>query len=145
MFTAIRHDPRAAALTGIPVPNLKVKTFALSASFAAVGGFFLAEYLLIASPDSFSIVPSLYFLLMVVIGGSRSLGGAIVGAAFVTVVPQLMPRYPHQQEILFAVSFLVIVLFIPKGLAGLADSVRRLAIQTWTQLAPRRKSEGRVA
>lgn len=132
MFAALRHNARAAALTGIPVPTLKTKTFALSAAFAAVGGFFLAEYLLIASPDSFSIVPSLYFLLMVVVGGSRSIPGAIIGAAFVTIVPQLLPGYSRLQEILFAVSFLVIVLFVPNGLAGVAISAWKIAHRAWT-------------
>lgn len=141
MFSALRHDPRAAGLCGIPVPALKVRTFALSAAFGAVGGFFLAEYLLLASPDSFSVVPSLYFLLMVVIGGSRFLPGAIVGAAFVTIVPQLLPSYPYEQQLLFAASFLVIVLFIPNGLVGVAASAWTFLRRARTEATRRRDAE----
>jgi branched-chain amino acid transport system permease protein len=125
MLAALRHDPRAAALAGVPVPVLKVKIFAISAAFAAVGGFFLAEYLLLASPEQYSIIPSLYFLLMVVVGGMRSLPGAVIGAAFVTVVPQLMPSLPREQQILFALSYLVIVVFLPEGLSGIIASAWR--------------------
>lgn len=123
MLAALRHDPRAAALAGVPVPVLKVKVFAISAAFSAVGGFFLAEYLLLASPEQYSIVQSLYFLLMVVVGGTRSLPGAVIGAAFVTVVPQLLPDLPREQQILFAASYLVIVVFVPDGLGGVISSI----------------------
>lgn len=145
MFAALRHDPRAAALSGIPVPALKIRTFALSAAFGAVGGFFLAEYLLLASPESFSVVPSLYFLLMVVVGGSRSLPGAIVGAAFVTIVPQLVPSHPREQQFLFAASFLVIVLFVPNGLVGVAASAWKVTRRGWANVKRGGDTQGRPA
>lgn len=118
MFLAIGHDSRAAGIAGIRVPSLKVKVFALSAAFAAVSGFFLAEYLLVVVPESFDLIPALLFLVMVVVGGSRALMGAVVGAAFITVVPVLIPQYPRVQETLFAVAFLLAVMFVPDGLVG---------------------------
>jgi branched-chain amino acid transport system permease protein len=138
MLAALRHDPRAAALAGVPVPIMKVKVFALSAVYAAVGGFFLAEYLLLASPEQYSIIPSLYFLLMVVVGGTRSLAGAVIGAAFVTVVPQLIPHHPREQQILFAGTYVAIVVFFPDGLAGIVSSTWRRARAAF---APVRESE----
>lgn len=118
MFAAIGHDARGAGLAGIPVAPLKVKTFALSAAFAAVGGFFLTASLLVVTPGSFDIMPSVFFLVMVVVGGIRSLPGAILGSAFVSVVPQLLPDHPRAQEIVFAVAFMVVLMFLPDGLAG---------------------------
>jgi branched-chain amino acid transport system permease protein len=118
MFTALRHDQTAAALVGIPVWTLKVRAFVLSAIFAAVGGFFFAEYLLFVTTDSFGALPSLNLLVMVVIGGLRSIPGAILGAAFVTIVPQLIPNQPAAQELIFAGTFLLVTMFLPSGLAG---------------------------
>jgi branched-chain amino acid transport system permease protein len=118
MLTALRHNQTAAALVGIPVWTLKVKVFVLSAVFAAVGGFFLAEYLLFVTTDSFTALPSLNLLVMVVIGGLRSIPGAMIGAAFVTILPQLIPNQPATQELIFAGTFLLVTMFVPTGLAG---------------------------
>lgn len=129
MFSALSHNPRAAGLVGIPVPRLKVKAFVLSACFAAVAGFLLTQYMAVVVPESFAVPESIAFLLMVVVGGMRSPWGALAGAAFVTVMPQLMPQSPQGQEILYAVAFMVILMFMPKGITGLNPRrvVRRLA------------------
>jgi branched-chain amino acid transport system permease protein len=145
MLAALRHDPRAAALAGVPVPVLKVKVFAMSAAYAAVGGFFLAEYLLLASPEQYTIIASLYFLLMVVVGGTKSLPGAIIGAAFVTVMPQLMPGLPREQQIVFAVAYLIIVVLLPDGIAGIISSVWRRVRSSFAEQPPAPVREGEPA
>ncbi len=124
-LAALRHSQRAASLAGIGIATLKTKVFVVAAGFAAVSGFFLANYLLYVPPDSFSIVPSIFFLVMVVIGGVRSLTGAVVGAAFVTIVPQLLPEHARAQQFIFAIAFLVITVFAREGLMGMVTAVWR--------------------
>lgn len=120
---AIRGNPRAASLSGIDVPQLKLKAFIVAGIFAAVGGFLKAESLLIVVPSQFSIVPSVYFIVMLVVGGMHSVWGPLVGAAFVNIVPELLAEQPDLQAIVFAVSFMVVLMFLPEGLVG---GVRRL-------------------
>ena len=123
MLTALRHNERSASLSGIHTSLLKTKAFMVSAAFAAVGGFWLAAQLLFASPETFGIVQSFLFLIMVVIGGTRSLVGALLGAAFIVVLPQIIPEHPHEQELIFAIAFLMVAVFAPRGLAGIGVDV----------------------
>ena len=118
MLQAVGHDARAASLSGVPVASLKSKVFVLSAAYAAIGGFFYTSAVLALTPNSFGLSASLYLVVMVVVGGMRSIPGAVLGAAFVAIVPQSMPDSPRGQELLFAVVFLAVVMFVPDGLAG---------------------------
>lgn len=127
MLTALRHDERAASLTGINTGLLKTKVFATAAAFAAVGGFWYVAYIGYASPDDFGIQPSFLFLIMVVVGGMRSLIGAVLGAAFIVVVPQLVPNSPKAQEFIFAIAFLLIALFAPRGISGVGSDCWKFA------------------
>jgi branched-chain amino acid transport system permease protein len=136
MFAAMRHDQTAAGLTGIPVWTLKVKTFILSAVWAAVGGFLLVEYLTLATTDSYSTLPSLNLLVMVVIGGMRSVPGAVLGAAFVIVVPQLIPSQPAAQELIFAGAFLLVTMLVPTGLAGALGAAGRFLASRRPSVSP---------
>jgi branched-chain amino acid transport system permease protein len=131
MLAALRHDQRAAGLAGIPVPMLKTKIFVLSAAFAAAAGFFLAEYLLYVPTESFAIFPSLYFLIMVVVGGVRSLTGAVIGAAFITVLPQLFPEHARAQQFTFAIAFLLITMFVPNGIVGVFTAAWSKVCDVW--------------
>jgi branched-chain amino acid transport system permease protein len=126
MLAALRHDERAAALSGIHISLLKTKVFVLSAAFAAVSGFWLAAYLHYVPHESFSLVPSLLFLIMVVIGGLRSLTGAALGAAFITILPQIVPDRPREQQFIFALAFLLVTVFAPRGLVGIAQDLWRI-------------------
>lgn len=118
MFAALHHNPKAAQLAGVNIHTLKIKTFVLSSAFTAVAGFFIAESLSIASPEQVGLDHSLLFIVMAVIGGVRSPVGAIVGAAFVTVLTGLMPENPQTQLFIYAIGFLLVVMFLPNGLAG---------------------------
>jgi branched-chain amino acid transport system permease protein len=142
MLAALRHDERAASLSGIHTPRLKTKVFAVSAMFGAVGGFWFTSYLFLAQPESFGIVPSFLFLIMVVIGGMRSLPGAVLGAAFIVVIPQLMPSLPRQQQFVFACTFLLVAMFAPQGLAGLVGQLWRFVRDRATGRAAGPQPEG---
>jgi branched-chain amino acid transport system permease protein len=118
MFAALHHNPQAAQLTGINVHALKLKTFVLSAAFAAVAGFFVAESLLFASPEQVSLDLSLLLLVMAVVGGIRSPAGVIAGATFVGVLPGIMPERPQTQQFLYAITFLLVVMLVPNGIGS---------------------------
>ena len=126
-LSAIRTNPRAAGLCGVDVPRLKLKAFLLAGVFAAVGGFLRAESLLIVVPSQYSVVPSIYLIVMLVVGGMRSVWGAVVGAAFVNVVPEIMATRPELQAIVFAASFMAVLMFLPDGLAGGLRRIRAVA------------------
>ena len=87
---AIREDYIAASASGINVTYYKVLTFAVSAFFAGVGGSVYAHYMTAMIPTNFNFNYSAELLSEVIIGGTGSLTGSIIGAAFLSSLPELM-------------------------------------------------------
>jgi branched-chain amino acid transport system permease protein len=85
-WTAVREDETAAIAMGVPLVRMKLAAFAIGASFAGVMGVLLAASRTFISPESFSFMQSIGVLSMVILGGSGSIPGAILGAAVVTVL-----------------------------------------------------------
>jgi branched-chain amino acid transport system permease protein len=85
-WEAIREDQTAAQAMGIPLVRMKLMAFACGASFAgAVGVLFSAKQVFI-NPESFTFMESIGVLAMVILGGSGSIPGAVLGATVVTVL-----------------------------------------------------------
>ena len=85
-WIAIREDETAAIAMGIPLVRMKLAAFAVGASFAGVMGVLLAASRTFISPESFSFMQSIGVLSMVILGGSGSIPGVILGAAVVTIL-----------------------------------------------------------
>ena len=85
-WTAIRDDETAAIAMGIPLVKMKLAAFAIGASFAGGMGALLAANRTFVSPESFSFMQSIGVLTMVILGGSGSIPGVILGAATVTIL-----------------------------------------------------------
>jgi len=85
-WTAIREDETAAIAMGIPLVQMKLMAFASGASFAGAMGVLMAASRTFVSPESFSFMQSIGVLSMVILGGTGSIPGVILGAATVTVL-----------------------------------------------------------
>jgi len=91
-FIAVRDHDVAAEVLGINIFRCKLLAFALSAFYAGVTGVLYTYYLGIANYEQFTIVTSINFLAMVIVGGLGSVLGSIYGAAFITLLPIVL-RY----------------------------------------------------
>src|SRR5579859_6572248 len=89
-FQALRDAPIAADCLGVSVWRYKVYAFVLSASLAGLAGVLFAYGEQYISPNSYSIELSILFLLAVTLGGARSRLGALLGAAIVVLLPNLL-------------------------------------------------------
>jgi branched-chain amino acid transport system permease protein len=85
-WTAVREDETAAIAQGIPLVKTKLTAFAVGASFAGIMGVLLAASRTFISPESFSFMQSIGVLAMVILGGSGSIPGVILGAATITIL-----------------------------------------------------------
>ncbi len=141
-LAAIRDSEIAAASMGINVAIFKTMAFALSATATGLAGAVYAHKLGYISPEQFDITLSIEFLIMVIIGGLGSIHGAVFGAIFVVVLPQLiilakqfLPHVIADQPILDAAAFGVLVIlfvvFEPSGLNGYWTRTR-----AWFDLFP---------
>jgi branched-chain amino acid transport system permease protein len=121
---AMRDAPAAALVLGIDTHVLKVKMFVLSAVLGSLAGSLLAHYVSFVSVDSFGVDRAISFLLLAVLGGARTVLGTVLGALFITVMPNLLSHFGDIHAVLFAACLIATVIFLPEGFGG---AVQRLA------------------
>ena len=115
---AIREDYIAASASGINVTYYKVMIFAISAFFAGIGGGIYAHYMTAMIPTNFNFNYSAELLSEVIIGGTGSLTGSIIGAAFLSALPELMREFSTYRMLAYSVVLVLVMLFRPGGIFG---------------------------
>jgi branched-chain amino acid transport system permease protein len=137
----VRDSEVAASVMGINVPAYKAAAFTVSSMYAGLGGVFLALAFGRIVPESFGFLVAIDFLVMIVIGGLGSIGGAIAGAVLITALPQILQKYSdalplvtaaggdglqasEAARFLYGAAVVAVLIYAPRGLAGL---MRRFA------------------
>lgn len=115
---AIREDYIAASASGVNVTFYKVMTFTISAFFAGVAGAIYAHYMTAMIPTSFNFMYSAEFLTEVIIGGTGSMTGSIIGAAFLSALPEAMRAFARYRMLGYSVVLVLIMIFRPGGIFG---------------------------
>lgn len=115
---AIREDYVAASASGVNVTFYKVMTFTVSAFFAGVAGAIYAHYMTAMIPTSFNFMYSAEFLTEVIIGGTGSMTGSIIGAAFLSALPEAMRAFARYRMLGYSVVLVLIMIFRPGGIFG---------------------------
>jgi len=116
---AIRDNQEAAEVIGIHATRYKIIAFMIAGIFSGIAGSLYAHLTAFVSPESFDVIKSVEILTMVVVGGAGSLPGSIIGAALMTILPEVLRIFQEYRLILFGGMILFILNFLPKGLAGL--------------------------
>jgi len=119
-FKAIQDSQIGAAISGVNISYYKILAFVLSAFIAGIGGSIYAHYIKVISPDVFNFELSLWFLYMIVIGGLGTVEGPIVGAIFLTVVPEYLRLAKNYQMIIVGIIIILSAIFFPEGMRGIA-------------------------
>jgi branched-chain amino acid transport system permease protein len=126
---AIRDSEVAAQTMGISLAKYKTMAFAISAFFTGIAGCLYAFKMIFVNPESYTILVSIEFLVMIIIGGLGSIHGAVFGTAFVILLPQIiimtkdyMPQYMRDQTglepALYGIMIILFILFEPLGIYG---------------------------
>jgi branched-chain amino acid transport system permease protein len=133
-WEAIREDEVAAAAMGIPVVKMKLYAFAIGASTSGLAGWMLAVKVGFINPNTFPLLLSILTLCAVVLGGVGSSLGALIGAAVVFGVPELLRSLGTEKVMgfdvqtgriaIFGILLIVTMIFRP---GGLISSTRRRA------------------
>ena len=88
----------------------------MSASLAAFAGALVAFYSGFVTPAKASFLHSIELVTMVVFGGMASTGGAIVGAAVLTVLPQVLTVFKDYEMVVFGALLMATMIFMPRGI-----------------------------
>jgi branched-chain amino acid transport system permease protein len=128
----IRQSPRRMRAIGTPVWWRLVAVYTLAAAMAGTAGSLKAQTNQFVGLDSLDLLVSGTALVMLILGGTRRLYGAFVGAAFYVVVQDLAAEFdPFRWMFLIGGLLVVMVLFLEGGLMGVADWLRDAAARLW--------------
>ncbi|HEV8605402.1 MAG TPA: branched-chain amino acid ABC transporter permease [Tepidisphaeraceae bacterium] len=122
-FLAVREDEIAAAAMGVNTTFYKVAAFMIGAFFAGVAGGLSGTLTGNLDPESYRFMRSIEIVVMVVLGGSGSITGAIIAAAVLTYLPEGL-RYLKEwtgedlRMVIYSVLLILMMLLRPEGLLG---------------------------
>ena len=140
----VRDNESAAAAMGISVQHAKASAFIVSSALAGLSGVLFAVASNFVGTGSFTLLISLSYLAMIVVGGLGSVGGAVAGAVFVSAMPLLLDKFSNLlpflaapgsdgytpgivAQMIYGVAIVVVIITRPDGLAGLVRSLRSRA------------------
>ena len=115
----LREDPVAAEGSGVNTARYRLLAFGLGAAWAGMTGTLFAAKMTIISPESFSFWESVVLFLMVILGGSGSIPGVIVGAALVVVLPEVFRGFASGRMLVFGLVMMIMMVVRPQGLLPL--------------------------
>jgi branched-chain amino acid transport system permease protein len=119
---ALHESELAAQSLGVDTSRLKLLIFVWSALYAALAGSLYAHTLNFIAPSSFNFMFSIKLVTMVVVGGMASIWGSLLGAATLTILPELLAVFHDYEIIVFGGILMVVMIFLPRGLVrGLLD------------------------
>ncbi len=139
-FIAVRDRDISAEVLGIPLLRTKLTSFALSSFYAGVAGGLWAYFFRVVTPETFPLVMSIFFLAAIIVGGMGTILGGILGAVFMTLVPELLklgvglisPFWPDAavmlspvRTVVFGALIVGFLVFEPQGLAEMWRRTRR--------------------
>ena len=122
---AIHDSEIAARVLGVDVARYKLIVFVLSAVYAAVAGSYFALFDGLVTPEAAGFLRSIEFVTMAVLGGLGSIVGSIVGAAMLTVLPQLLTVFQDYEHIVLGLVMVVVMVFLPAGIVPSLSAVLR--------------------
>jgi branched-chain amino acid transport system permease protein len=129
IFRGIQQADSLAESVGIYTRGYKVLAFSLGCFFAGFIGGFYSQYVSTIQPNTFGFIYTVYTATYMVIGGSASFYGPILGAIVMFLLPEIMRPLKTYQPFFFAFALILIIFFMPKGLVQLPELIKQKTIR----------------
>jgi len=124
VMKAISQDPKRTEAIGYPVRRIRIIVFTISGVFSAFAGALLALQTTFVRPGLIFYERSIEVLVIVILGGVSSHVGPLAGAAFLVLSEELVSDLANVGTILIGVLFIVVIIFVPGGAAGVVTRIR---------------------
>jgi branched-chain amino acid transport system permease protein len=121
----IRESESRMQALGYNVWRFQYVAFVLSATFAGIAGALYAYYNRFVGPEYLYVVQSAEALIMVILGGAGTLFGPAIGAALIVFLEDFVSSLTEHWVLVLGVIYVVVTLFAPRGLVGLAFDLRQ--------------------
>jgi len=123
---AIRDHAMAAEAMGINLAMVKTRAFALSAMYTGLAGSLGAIAVQFVAPDSFGVFVSIFLFVGLIVGGVSSIGGTLIGAAFIEFVPNLADKVSKAAPgAVYGVILIAVMFLMPAGAGGFLHAIWR--------------------
>lgn len=127
----VKETGDVAKTVGLPALRMQIVAFGVGSAYIGAAGSLLVHTSHFVNTTSFSTIIALDVLVMVLLGGSRSVWGPVVGAAVLTVLPELMRDLAEYKNLVYALIILLVIVALPGGLTSLpriiGERLRRLS------------------
>lgn len=123
-FHAVHWQDNLAESTGINVRAYRTLAFVIASGFAGLAGALLAHYIGTVNPGSFDIEQMVFVLTWAIVGGTATFYGPILGCLVLTALNEIVLReigLEQSRPLVYGLTLVLSVLFLPKGLEGLAQ------------------------
>jgi urea transport system permease protein len=129
VLEAIRDNERRLEFLGYDTARFKILAFAIAAMFAGTAGLLYAPQVGIITPSQVGVLPSIEVVIWVAFGGRGTLWGAVLGAVSINWLRSVLTAtYPTLWPIILGGLFVVVIMFFPAGLMGLARRAAGLRV-----------------
>lgn len=118
-IVAIRENEASTASLGIHTARYIVLAFVWSGAVVGIAGAMFAALTERVFPESFGLTEVIVQFGMVLVGGTGSIVGSVIGAITLTALPEYFRQFPGMAELFFGAIIVLVLLFLPKGLASL--------------------------
>lgn len=131
VLASVRSDEAVSDLFGVNIRLVQLIVFVVSAGLAGAGGSLYGHYFSFIEAQHFTVFLSITTILYVVVGGTRSVWGPIVGASIYTLLPELLRDSGEWRFVIFSALIIAFIAFRPEGIvaprsSGSAGLVARL-------------------
>ncbi len=123
-FASVEENLQLAESTGIDTRKYQILAFCVGSAFAGLGGGIIAHYIRYISPDTFTFWESVSYIVMMVVGGRGGLAGGVIGAVFLTPMPELLRGAQALQHIGYGTILILVLFFVPGGLITVWQTLR---------------------
>ena len=125
-FAAVEENLVLAESSGIPTSRVQALAFVIGSGIAGFTGAMMAHYIGFVSPETFGFQLSVSYIIILVVGGRLALWGPLVGALFLTPLPEFLRGAAEYQHVLYGVALILVLRFLPGGLVSLPSVFTRM-------------------
>lgn len=120
---SIRENEVLAETLGVNAFKYRMIAFAIGAFFAGLAGSFMAHYITFMGPEFTDFYYITMLLIMVILGGSGTIHGVIIGAIAFTFIPEYLRITPEFRDVIYGFVLLATIIFMPGGIGGKINEI----------------------
>jgi branched-chain amino acid transport system permease protein len=139
-WKAIAQSYLVASSVGINESGFRVLAIAVGCFFAGIAGAGYAHYNMVLTSSSFGFLSSINLLIYVLVGGTGSFAGPVIGTTVLIIVPEIFRWLKAFTPFVFGGIMLVVVFLMPQGIAGVFEQFRAVLKQVWEEKRRRNAS-----